>query len=139
LVAISVAIALVVQGSFSSSLLPESGQGLALLYFSSGVIFWRTIWSLILFLKSSYNKKISVAIGVPMLLAGRCLLTVGTQVTFVAALAAGAPAVAWSIFNVTSLIAVTLAAVFLRERPTKSELVAIVSIATLTFARTLIN
>lgn len=127
--------ALVLQGSLSSSLVPSETSLLASFEFATAVIFWRTLWSSVALLRKGFRWSSSLWGSLQALVFVRSLASIGTQLTFVLALAQGESAAAWAVFNSTSLIAVALAALVLKEPPTRPELFAIGGIGVLTAAR----
>jgi hypothetical protein len=98
------------------------------------IIFIRSIYTIFLsahrILRLKGFSTISIQLIVP-----RAICTLLTQITFVAALSFGLPALSWPIFNMTSLIAMILAYFFLLERPHRSDIVLLIAMTLLTVVR----
>lgn len=98
------------------------------------IILIRSVYTIIL--SSSSILRLKTLSGIPtQLIVPRAICTLLTQITFVAALSFGAPALSWPIFNMTSLIAMVLAYFFLLERPDRSDIVLLVTMTLLTVVR----
>ncbi|MBP0631061.1 hypothetical protein [Cupriavidus sp. AcVe19-1a] len=131
-------VALVAQASLSPLLTStlddyDSGKFLA---FTTAVIVWRALWSL----APAFHLARSQDFWHTRLLASpafilRCILTIATQVSFVAVMTSPASAVAWPILNSTGLLAMLISASVLKDQQPANERIIIALIFVLSVFR----
>ncbi|UAC49633.1 hypothetical protein K6959_07460 [Bacillus aquiflavi] len=131
--------ALVLQASLSP-LLTEMNTVVAIrdtFAFTTAVIIWRTVWSLIPLLRKKRAQDEASFFGLlsnPVFFV-RALLTIITQTTFILAVGSTASAVAWPILNSTSIFSVALSSLLLREKPSKLQIGIVITITILSVIR----
>jgi hypothetical protein len=135
-----ICVALTLQASLSPLLLfkANSESIVATLVFSTAVMVWRAIWSLIphwwTWRVREDNDPFAKFRPGPLFIV-RALLTVTTQVTFIVAIGSTASAVAWPILNSTGVISMVLSLIVLKERGRRLEYVVVMAIGGLALLR----
>lgn len=105
---------------------------------STALMFWRSTWCLLLLFVFSSGaprlEQMRELIGdarARLSLLLRSVFTVGNQVTFVLALAAGNRVLAWPILNSVTLFSLVFANTFIQEAPERREVLAVVAVVSL--------
>jgi uncharacterized membrane protein len=137
--ALFLTITLIVQGVFAQFSLSSQISGISeILLYTTAVLFWRFLFTLILNIKNTMKVK-DIDFQYSFLVIIRSIVNLITQVTFIFALSQENGYRAWPIINSTIIFSIVLSKLFLKEKTTRVEGIALTGIIGLSLIKMFYN